>query len=498
MIRMKQSHRHPIKKHTLSRLLAIALAVTLTAIAPCWSRQTATPISQAAAAQARLAEEEVAPMREIAEAALEDFYANFWTGDAKTGHFSENDPTMVWEAGMAVLMLRTMYEATGESEYVDRVNAQWEYWQRFLDDDTITRPGDKPNIACDDAAWTAMVLMSIYKMTGDQHALELAGETVRRSYEYWKDGDVANGLWYRYEGALDSNKTPINNSKSVYAVGLVLTALDYYEETEGTDLADAALYEDTLALYGWMEKNLRRDEVKQFPGGKVKTVDGLYWTDFIEGHGPSGLERPLDIREAGSVSSLFGNMGMAAVNARLYTLTGEETYRAKAVQTANSLAGSTYNKNGVFLNDRDAWTNATFVRQYVLEVLPLEGVDPVNYQLFEGTARSIQENCRTEDGYYRAEWSGGTRWDNGQTTEKQIMTNATTLGMLAAAALAEANPAPPIAQPTQGPTAAATTVPSAATATPTPPTGGTAPAAAVAFATASVFALLFAARKHRR
>lgn len=379
-------------------------------------------------------------LKTYAVKAMQDIFDNFWEGKPEEGYFTNVTQSMVWEYGMAMLMLETMYEATGDELYKTYVASEWAFMQQQFTDEEIARPGVAPNIACDDAAWNAMTLMVIYRLTGDQHALKLAGDVVRNSYEYWKDGSVENGIWYR----LDENGEPIENIKSVYAAGLMLTALEYHEATKGTELVDPQLYTDTLALYNWTEEHLRRSGTKTYGDMTVTADDNLYFCDFVEeGHdsrpyGPVGGNTEGGIGEAGSCSALFGNMGMAAINAKLYAMTEEKEYREKAVATANSLAGSVYNNAGVLLNDRDAWTNAAFVRYWVKDVLTLDGVEAENIDLIKNTALSVAVRCRTDEGFYRAEWSGGNQWTlTGETTPDQLTTTATSAHMIAAGALAE-------------------------------------------------------------
>lgn len=378
-------------------------------------------------------------LRKYAEKGMEDLMANFWEGTPQDGRFIKNTESMVWEYGMAMLALETMYNATGNELYKDYVAAEWAYMKTRFTDERISRPGTDPNVACDDAAWTAMTLMTIYRVTGDQHALKLAGDTVRRSYDYWKDGSVSNGLWYR----LDKGK-PMENCKSVYAAGLMLSALEYHEATKGTDLVDPELYADTLELYKWTEEHLRRDGTKTYGDMVVTAEDNLYFCDFIENgsltrpYGPAGGSSSGGIGEAGSCSALFGNMGMSAINAQLYRMTEKKEYLDKALATANSMTTSVYNNVGVLLNDRDAWTNAAFVRYWVRDVLTLTGIDSKNIDLIKNTGLSIAAKCRTEEGYYRAEWSGGSKWSlTSATKPDQIMTTATSVHMIAAGALAE-------------------------------------------------------------
>lgn len=372
--------------------------------------------------------------------AMEGMLKNFWDGDPADGCFINCSDTMVWEYGMALLGMETLYNATKDDAIAEYFKGQWAAMQGRFTEEQLTRPGREPNTACDDAAWTAMTLMSIYRMTGDQNALRLAGKTVERSYDYWKDEDISNGLWYRLDG--QGQLGEFGYAKSVYCAGLILTALEYHEQTKGTDLANPELYADTLTLYNWVENNLRRDGTKTFGEISVSVDDKLYWTDFDDNRStgvaqPQGASAPDNIGEAGSVSSLFGNMAMSVINAKLYKMQGDKDCLTKALETANALANAPYNAKGIFLNDRDAWTNAAFAGYFVRDVLGLEGIDSTLKDMVKNTALTIVLNCETADGTYTAEWNGTKAWTIAGSTADQIMTTASSAHMIFAGALAE-------------------------------------------------------------
>jgi hypothetical protein len=64
---------------------------------------------------------------------------------------------------------------------------------------------------------------------------------------------------------------------------------------------------------------------------------------------------------------------MGVIHAKLYALTGEDEYRRCAVRTADALAAEQLDANGVYLNDRDAWTEGTFAGEWARSVLTLAG-----------------------------------------------------------------------------------------------------------------------------
>lgn len=383
----------------------------------------------------------------LAWKAVDDLIDNFWSGSETGGNFKYTfSSNMVWEYGTALFALETMYDATGDESIKKRISSQWSYMKNKYTKESVSTPGTEPNTAVDDAGWTALTLMTAYRITGDKTALEWAGELIRRSYDYWKDGSIKNGLWYRIIGGkpiLMSGNRPITNIKSVYSAALILAALEYYEAAKDTDLADSQMYQDTLDLYNWVEKHLRRDGFKTYDDMVVTLNDNMYFCEFAEKgsntwpYGPVGGEAEVSIGGQINPSSLFGNMVMAVINLKLYTMTLEQSYLDKTLATANSLPNTAYNQNGVLYNDRDAWTNATFVRYWVKDVLTLDGVDSKNIDLIKNTTISIATNCRTEDGYYKPDWTGGSAWTGGATQPDQIMTMGTCVNMVCAGALAE-------------------------------------------------------------
>ncbi|MCL2884141.1 MAG: hypothetical protein FWF49_01470 [Oscillospiraceae bacterium] len=357
-------------------------------------------------------------LKDFGVAAMTDLLNNFWNTDK--GCFKAQH-VMVWDYGMAMLGLEDLYNATGDEQYKTLIEQEWAYMQTRWTDAQITRAGLSPNNWCDDMGWTAMVLMEIYRVTGDQHAIILAGNTVRNAYAYFGKGNPADGLIYSF----DSNPS-YGGRKSVYQASLILTGLQYCQLVP----ADTQLYSDTMALYNWTEANLRRD-------------DGLYWCDWDIATGqPIGVNSPANIGNRGGASCLFGNMAMACVNALIYNTTGNTDCLNKAVQTANGLGTNpAYNVGGVLANDRDAWTDAAFAGQFVQYVLPLQGVGNEIKQALKTTAISIYTTCRTPEGYYGPIWSVNSsgKWANATngTAADQITTTGTSVHMIVAAALAE-------------------------------------------------------------
>ena len=383
----------------------------------------------------------------LSSTAINDMYRLFWTnqngghicGDSQDGN---GNTSMIWESTMLVLAMENYYVATGDTTAKDKIRAQWQYIRSVYDNRSITgNMGYAPNSAADDAGWTAMFLMTVYHVLGDKEALSMARTVILNAYSYWKDGSLSNGMWY-----CDTELYNGDQWKSIYSASLVISALEYCENTKGTSQYDAGLYDKTMTLYNWLEENMRRDAIKTYNDGlqdgssyTVTTIDYLYWSDFnvnrsnrCEKNGPDGGVRPKDIAYTGSVSALFGNMGMAAINAKLYKITGDQTYLTKAVQTAQALT-RVYDNNGAYLNDRDHNTNSAFTYYYIKEVLTLAELSAADRNMMGMTAYYIATYGRTGSGYYNTSWGkGGTSLDG---EIEKLTCNATNVNMITAAAL---------------------------------------------------------------
>jgi hypothetical protein len=135
-------------------------------------------------------------------------------------------------------------------------------------------------------------------------------------------------------------------------------------------------------------------------------------------------------------------MAMGVLHSRLYRMTRDDEYRKRSVRTADGMLGALVTTNDVYINDRDAWVEGTFVGYWAREVLPLPGVTSRHWTILRNTANSIYANARTTNGFYGGSWSGpaegsGSAWYRGGTWPQQIMTSATSVEMIVAAAFLE-------------------------------------------------------------
>jgi predicted alpha-1,6-mannanase (GH76 family) len=361
--------------------------------------------------------------RNLASCAAADLLSHFWKGDALSGQivntwngYTGSMPDargVLWERAILVFALDALDRASSNSRLRQRVAADWNRTKVVFSPTQLEACGEgTANPACDDAGWSALMYVVAHRVTGDSDALARAQGLVLNAFNRWSDDQLGGGMWYR----------DARDFKSLYQTAIILAALRIYDRTGDTSIRDRA-----LQCADWIEDRLLRG-------------DGLYWCDY-NSSGPVGNERPYDIHEAGSVTFLGGNMAMGVIHAWRFRNTSNDVHRVRAVRTAQAV----YNhlRNGaVLLNDRDAWVNATFAADWVAEVLPLRGTAGSDWQLIRSTAESIATNARTADGHYGGSWSGpaegsGSTWWLANSRPQQIMTSATSVSLIAAAALLE-------------------------------------------------------------
>lgn len=370
------------------------------------------------------AETAIQHYREQAIAAMDDLLNHFWTGSPDEGHIvgtshglptaaPKNERGILWERAMLFITLENLWQVTGDATLLQRLQADWSYTKKKFSIEQLEACGQTSgmNWAADDAGWSALMYLAAHHATGDADALARARGLVRASFNHWLDDKLGGGMWY-------SDK---RDRKSLYQTALVLAALKIHELT-----GDEYFHEQALKCHTWMETHLLRD-------------DGLYWCDF-GAEGPLGQNRPKDIHEAGSVVFLGGNMAMGVIHAKLFRSTHDDKYREHALRIAAALCQQVTTKEGVFIDDRDAWTNGVFAGDWAREVLSLPGADSALRTALRQTANSIFSKARTPNGFFGGSWSGpaegeGSIWWRKKSLPEQIMTSASAVNMIVAASI---------------------------------------------------------------
>ena len=436
----------------LAALIAVSLLASCAQTVPSESSSGSGVSSETASYPTEpIKRENKGEMKEIALKVYDDLLKNFWD-EEKNCFFRDSQGFVnkllvkskaVWSNGMIILGMDLLYDLTKDQSISDKITAQWEANKTYFTDEAFVTPIMNPNPASDDCGWNAMMYMVFYKHSKDQYALDVVKRLVMNSFEHYKiDGDLKNGMWYTTH---PDQGDPYKYS-SMSSAGLINAALDYYDITK-----DQVYYDMAKVSYEYLERVHLRKGVQEYDGFTVDCDDLLYFCDFnynresrSEPNGPDGGKRPNDIKEAGSVSYLAGNIAMAALHARFYKYTGEEHYKTRALETVRALNNSPYyvTKDDVWVNDRDAWADCTFNQYFIRDAMTLPGITERDFDIFFNTARSIYENARTDDGYYGGSWSGAatgpkSKWWVVGSKPEQFMTSGNSALMVMSAARLE-------------------------------------------------------------
>lgn len=368
--------------------------------------------------------------RGYADTALTNLFTAFW--DSENRHFlrtAEGQPdagaTAIWEAAQSCFALVTYYEATGDADALAKIRNQWSYLRSDAYQKDILTGVKKLGSGCyyaqDDAAWGAMEFMAIWRTTKDPVALEWAHDLIVNSYRYWGTGETKNFAGTELPTLSESLYYTRNLGddevlfQSIYAVPMLLAALEYCTAAAPDAPASVDLWEPTLNAFHWLEDNLCRKSSRYYvnydaSGSCVVTcTDNLYYVDYgrYGENGPTGAWEAELISPSRSNTALFGNMGMAACAGMLWHITGEEDYRTIALRTVKAITTTEKHRTTkTYINDRDQGTNASTVGYYVRYALTLEGVRAKDLQILLDTAALIAVDCTVPGTpYYYTVWN---------------------------------------------------------------------------------------------
>ena len=373
---------------------------------------------------------QTAVFRGYADTARSNLFEAFW--DSENRHFlrtAEGQPNKnapaIWEAAQSCLALVTYYEATQDADALAKIRDQWAYLQSDAYKKEILTGARKLGSGCyyaqDDAAWGAMEFLAIWRATRDPVALEWAHDLIVNSYRYWGTGetkafagtempDLSESLYYTRN--LSEGEVLF---QSIYAVPMLLAALEYCTASNPEDPTAVDLFTPTLNAFHWLEDNLCRKTSRYYAdydksGSCVVTcTDKLYFVDYGRHgeKGPTGARAAEVISPHGSNTALFGNMGMAACAGMLWRITGKEDYRTVALRTVKAITTTeTHRTTGTYINDRDQGTNASTAGYFVRYALTLDGVRARDLQVLQDTAKRIATACPVPDTpYYYTVWN---------------------------------------------------------------------------------------------
>ena len=315
----------------------------------------------------------------------------------------------LWERATMVFPMYHLYQLNKDPDLHSKLLFEASRLKSRYEESILTMPGHYYNTCIDDCGWNAMMYMMFYDLTGDTWYVEVSKSLINNAITHWTDPNDGY-LYYCKER---------HNFKSLYAVGLVMAMLDVYDVTKEQEWLDKVIFHDN-----WMVSLFER-------------TDGLYWTN-VESSGPQGKNNPDRIQETGSVSFLAGNQAMCVIAKRLYDIKKDEIYLTRIKKTSLALS-TVYNNNGIYLNDRDAWANGTFMSDFAKMIGANSELAFANADLILATAKSIVDKTVTADGYYGGSWQGpagsGSKWTDAGSVPEQIMTSSNTVHVLVAAAI---------------------------------------------------------------
>ncbi|HEY3266696.1 MAG TPA: glycoside hydrolase family 76 protein [Armatimonadota bacterium] len=362
---------------------------------------------------------------DLAQAAMTDLYSHFWVGSATTGHvlptwggqYNTSFPNgSMWEHAQMLRAIMDLYQITRDPALQKRISSDWSWVMSKFSASTLTSVGAGTNMNwSDDAGWSALMYLDVYRATGNASALADAQNLFNNTCARWMDNTYGGGLWYTDE----------HLQKSVYQVSQILAGLRLY------DITGVASYKDkAVSLYNWVDSHLERG-------------NGLYYVDY-NSNGPAKGNSPP--KQASSDTMLAGNMAMAVTAARLYRATGDASYLNKAINTANAILAVENDGGGLLLNDRDANVEGFYVGDWAAEVLTLPGIGPEHADMLRRTAASIYAAARTPDGYYSGNWSGPAQgplaaWASGFMPQQIVVSSNSVHMIVGAAAIGVLQPA---------------------------------------------------------
>jgi len=318
--------------------------------------------------------------------ALYDLYNNFYLGTPEDGSVRGG----ITAALLFLTAFYNEYLLYGEEEIKQMFESEMKKLYA-MDEAEITVAGSSTLPALDDCAYTALRLITAYKVTGDERLLDYADKIYKSTYERWWDDIYGGGLWYNNHGAAGGDGV-FNRWKSLYGAAYSIAGFELY-----TLVGDQYYLDCAIAEYEWMHKALSEGR-----------SDGIYTCDYMDA-GPANGSDLNYITRNGSCSYLGGNVGMAVCHYWMYKHTNDEKYLDRTYKTLGGILKK-FILEDTFLMDRDAATNAFYFDYLVTDLIEMKqkGIDKGYFDKYNdylcNTAIMIYENNRTEKGYYSGAW----------------------------------------------------------------------------------------------
>lgn len=343
----------------------------------------------------------------IGQQAYYNSIARFWYGNTTNGFVTNlaqsavfGNPSGVplplvagelWQYAQMVNLIYGYWKITGSADAASRVTAQWNYVKVTWTTSQLTSCGvGNPAAASDDAAWMIGLYLEAYEVTADATALTDAKALLDCAWTRWQDAALGGGLWY------DDNF----DKKTSYQAAYALDSLWYYQLA-----ADSTYLTRAESIDTWMAATLQRSGQTVF--GQAFPNDGMYWVTITSGQSISGFNTPYQIAQTSSVVLQVGDMAMAVLDARLYSITGTPSYLTRVNQVAVGFQNYETVSGGVALDARDARTNGWAAVFYAREVVPiLTSSGAFGSASMKATAVAVNANARNSDLTYAGCWNG--------------------------------------------------------------------------------------------
>ena len=335
--------------------------------------------------------------------------------------------TTFWQMAQFHKVLFGEWRIDHRVEAKAEIAANWRYIRQTYTMAQLSGDGrdDQSVSVSDDGGWKANFLAQVHSVTGDPEALHALEEMLPTITSRFLDPNQPrifhgksptgrpfysnpHGILYASDRDINSYRT-YGRVSTLYEITLALAALYAYEHD-----GNPAYLSYARATFSWVYSDLRN--IKESP---LDAATGIYLcelkldpADIRSGHLEAKNRYYTKPVRGLSAEYSGGTLAMAVLAARLYHLTRDPAYLSEARSIADSFTrldafGRQRRAVRLFVNDRDPWTDGYWYPDFVLEVLPLPGVDPSgNFKAALYSTASAIIAQRTKEGYYGADWSG--------------------------------------------------------------------------------------------
>ena len=322
----------------------------------------------------------------------------------------------IWESAIGWAPVYSKWKVDGDVSAQAALSAQWSYLKNWItpsDANSCTVAARRIGSALDDLAWAATGFIQLYEASGDSTALNYAARVIDCAWTNYHDA-TDGGLWYDYPGTYKSA------DQGSFALAMVLL----YQaggSTTGltTNWSNADVLTEAQALMEWI------NTYQDYTNNSVCTKSShLLWMK-IPGSGtswtPTGCANPFSISMTASPTGLAENMGYAAANARMWSITSNATWKTRAQNTAASIYQYERDVNGAWLDDRDARVGGFSAWYFANDVIPILPNTSIYQSTYLTTGRCVMSKDSLPTGEFGGDWCGPARgvwWSAGYSSSR--------------------------------------------------------------------------------